>query len=166
MPFRARLALAAISAALVPFLPVPAHASVDAYGTVALWTGSVTFGDSGRAVTVAADTEPGYCEDLAGALLVRLNECRAYLWGSYMKQSAGSTRLCAGVGNGWIDFVDSTGQRHPAIPVVLVAGDGVITYSGRYVDAFGRETYSVEGEIDGACGSSLGWWGMLDLYKG
>lgn len=167
MPFRARLALGAIPAALLPLAPVPAYASASGYVNVAAWTGRAAFGDCGADVCVTATTSPvGVCEDTVGAAVVRLNQCRATLTASYRKQGVGTTRFCVGIGNGDLVFVDSAGQMYPPIPVVVAASDGTITYSGRYVDAFGRETFSVEGVIEGACGASRAWSGTLDTYRG
>ncbi|HEV2890577.1 MAG TPA: hypothetical protein VGX28_09390 [Frankiaceae bacterium] len=165
MRIRARLALAALPAALLPLAPVPVSASDAVYGNVATWTGRAKFGDDGITVIVTGTTDLGTCQDLVGAALVRINRCRATISGSYEKQGNGTTRLCAGVGNGDVYFTDSASLTQH-IPVLLVASDGAITYSGRYVDAFGRETVSVEGVVEGACGTSRAWSGTLDSYRG
>lgn len=164
--YRARIAFAAFSAALLTLVPSAAHAGAAAYVNIAHWGGRVVFPDckSGH-VCVQGTTVDGYCQDKIGAMALRLNECRAWIDGLFEKQGPGWNPPCVGVGNATVSFVDSSGQKHTPIPVVLVANGETISYSGRYVDAFGNEAFAVHGVIGEACTSSLvGWYGSLDTY--
>jgi hypothetical protein len=163
---RARIAFAAFSAALTILASPAAHAA-GPYANVAIWGGRAFFPDcGGGSVCVEGTTASGYCEDKVGLGSLRINQCRAWIVGSYAKQGQGSVPLCVGVGNGFVMFTDSSGQTFPDIPVVLAASDGVITYSGRYVDAFGKETFAVHGVIGAACGRNADWVGALDTFVG
>lgn len=154
---RAKAALAAL--AFLPALATPVHAGGDAgfatrVGT-AVWTGTAEFGDCGT--TVCFSGESLACLDAFGALFGGLPSCRARLSGHYTKAKAGPAYVCAGVGAGELDYTDWSGTTY-SIPVVLLASDGVIAYSGRWVGAVGQEAVSVEGTVHSACPVRVAAW--------
>jgi hypothetical protein len=163
--FRARVALAALPAALLPSTPALAGAAPASVNDAAYHGTAWFYECKTGSVCLTANTYNGTCQDSVGGIRIGLFRCAAALDADYPKATAGGVAVCAGAGTGRLSFTSSTGTTIP-VRVVIVASEGVITYSGRYVDAAGKVVYSVEGTVAAACGRTVPWAGTFHAYEG